>query len=741
MNLIKNLLKLFGKKTVLLILSFVIVIPSFVLTGCSDNTKAVYEVETEAKSISSQVLSTNSEYEMSWNDDLKCILLKSIKTGKIWSNIPYEYQLEGGSSANLNSTLNIIVSSQKNMEWTTVRGYTDAYENGRIFSEKIKNGIKVTYCFDKYEISVPVDYILREDSVEISIDPNEIVESGNKYLLVAAEVSPFMCSTLNADNNSYLFIPSGSGALMYAKEHLDGERSWSGEVYGIDVSRTEPRSLTIEESIRMPIFGIKAGEHSMLAIIENNAGSAVINASVGNSRTGYSIVYPTVYFRGYDVFDQDNKGDLKRVSGELSSNVFSIGYYPLKNGAGITEMADKYREYLSETGSFETSNVKNSPYSLTVLGGVVTTTSFLGIPKKELQVMTTFSDVKKIVAETIELTDIEPIVRIMGFGNSGINTGEIGGGFELPKVYGSKKERQELIFYLKNQKISAFFDFDLVRYSESGGGFSYINDTAKTAIFKRAERYVMQGPFREFNKDLNYRIIKRSLLSKATDNAIKMANKYELPAISLSTITNTAYSDYFEKKYYTKGNIEKDVAELLKRVKKSGYNISASAANAYAGGISDVIFDVPVNNGEYDNLDESIPFYQMVYRDIKPLYSPAVNLDSNPKKSIMIAATSGIGLGFTVIGDYDVSYDESQADKLYGMLFDDNQALIKDSIEILSRLYNNVSGAKINAYDILENGITKTVFDNGVTVFANHTNQVRNCPLGSLEPYGFEVDY
>ncbi len=741
MNLRKNILKSFGKKTVLLMLSLVIAIPSFILTGCSGESKAVYDVKTVAKSIPSQVLSTNNNYEMSWNDELKCILLKSIKTGKIWSNIPYEYQLEGGSSANINSTLNIIVSSQKTMEWTTVRGYTDAYENGRIFSEKIENGVRVTYCFDKYEISVPVDYILRKDSVEISINPNKIIESGSKYLLVAAEVSPFMCSALNADNNSYLLIPSGSGALMYAKEHLGGERSWSGEVYGLDVSRTEPRSLTIDESIRMPIFGIKAGEHSMLAIIEKNAGSAVINASVGNTRTNYSIIYPTVYFRGYDVFDQDNKGDLKRVSGEFSSNTTSIGYYPLENGGGVTEMADKYREYLDEIGNLEISKAESSPYALTVLGGVVTTTSFLGIPKKELQAMTTFSDIKKMVAETSELTGIAPNVRVMGFGDGGINTGKIGGGFKFPEVYGSNNDRKELISYLKNKKIEAFFDFDLIRYSKSGSGFSYINDSAKTAIFKRAEQYAKQGTFRTYNKDLTYRIINRTLLSKATDYAIKAADKYELPAISLSTITNTAYSDYSEKKYYTKGNIEKDVEELLTRVKKSEYKVSASAANAYAAGISDVIFDVPINNGEYDNLDESIPFYQMIYRDIKPLYSPAVNLDSNPKKAIMLAASSGIGLGFTVIGNYDVSYDESQADKLYGMFFDDNQDLIKDSVAALSKLHSAVLGAKINSYDILENGITKTVFDNGVEVFANHTNQAGNCPLGSLEPYGFAVDY
>lgn len=739
----KNKAEIFRKKIVTL-LSATFILTSIFLVGCDSTPKkaaTVYNKKAKAVSISSQTVAKNSEYELGWNDDLKCILLKSLETGKVWSNIPYEYQLKGGSSANLNSTLNITVSSQKTMEWSTVRGYTDAVENGRIFSEKIKDGIRVTYCFDKYEISVPVEYTLRKDSIAISVNPKNISESGRKYQLVSAEISPFLCSALNADNNSYFFIPSGSGAIMYAKEHLGGERSWSGEVYGADVSRAEPRSITNDEPVRMPLFGVKDGEHSMLAIIEENAGGAVINASVGNPRTGYSNIYPTVYFRGYDVFSQDNKGDLKRVSGALSSSVVTIGYYPLTSGAGVSQMAEKYRNYLEKSGKAVKSESKDSPYSLTVLGGVTTTTSVMGIPKKELRAMTEFSQIKPMLESSAELTGAMPNVRIMGFGNGGINAGEIAGDFKFPAVYGSKADRKALISYLKDTGISAFFDFDLVRYSKSGSGFSYTNDSAKTAIFKRAEQYAKTGTFRTYEKKLSYRIINRSLLSKAIDKTVKTANKYSLPAISLSSLTNTAYSDYSQSKYYTKGNIEADVSALIKKVKKSGYNVSASAANSYAAGVADVIFDVPLDNGGYDNLDESVPFYQMVYRDSKPIYTPAINLASNTKREVMLAAASGTGLGFTVIGGYDVSFAETQADKLYGMVFDDNKDLIKETVGKYLEFYNSVSRSKIKSYIISENGTTKTVFENGVTVFANHTNQVRDCPLGTLEAYDYAVEY
>lgn len=104
----------FSKKSrdiLVILLALSNVISIIFLSGCNGNNQAiVYDSKSPAISVESSVLATNSNYELVWNDDLKCVLLKSPTTGEIWSNIPYEYQLSGGSSANVNSTLNITVS-------------------------------------------------------------------------------------------------------------------------------------------------------------------------------------------------------------------------------------------------------------------------------------------------------------------------------------------------------------------------------------------------------------------------------------------------------------------------------------------------------------------------------------------------------------------------------------------------------------------------------------------------------
>lgn len=726
----------------LILLCLIYAVGATFLSGCGGNAQVtVYDSETPAVSVESGVIASNSKYELEWNDELKCVSLKAVETGEIWSNIPYEYQLSGGKSANVNSTLNITVSNQKSMEWSPIRGYIDAFQEGRIFSERIDNGIKVTYCFDNYEIAIPVEYVLREDSLQASIDPQKIVESGKNYLLLSVSLAPFMCSARNAEQGSYMFIPVGSGSLMYAEERLGTERSWSGEVFGADIARNIPRKLYEDEKITMPVFGVKDAEKSMLAIIESGAGSAEVEAEAGNPRTGYSTVYPTFYVRGYDIFEQTKKLDLKRVSGSLSQQKVTVGYYPLESGDGYVEMAERYREYLKENGDIINSEVTDSPYAVNILGGVTVTSSFAGIPIKELNCMTSFYDAQEMVEQLQKLTGIAPNVMLSGFGDGGITLGKLGGGFDISSVSGGKKQLNAFLSFCDKNSVNAFFDYDIVRYNASQNGFSYSSDMAKTAILKKAEGHFSSGAFRDFSDKWSYRLIKRSLLFKAAERVQKSADKLKLENVGLSTLSSIAYSDFSDKCYYTKGNIENDVKEILKSVRKSGKMVSGSAANSYAASLTDIVFEAPADNGGYDTLDEHIPFYQMVFGSGRPLYTTAVNTASNPQRLVMLAASSGMGLGFTLIGDYDVRFDEAQAAKLYGMLFDDNTQLIKELVSDYAGLYKAVASSQITEYEMSDNGISKTVFENGVVVFANHNNFEVECEIGKLGAYSYSAVY
>lgn len=721
------------------VLSFTLTLLS--LTACSGkNVKIGISFDTASNdSIASDTVAGNSNYELIWDDDAKFVMLKSLKNGKIWSTVPYEYYLSGGTSANVNSGLNLVVSNSQTFQWDNVNGFTEAYLNGRITSEKVKDGIKVTYYFDKYEISVPVVYTLRDDSIEISIDPAEIAE-GDKYLLVSLTPAPFLCSAVNSQTSSYLFIPTGSGAIMYTDERAGGERNYSGEVFGEDASRLLTEDLIDDEANRLPVFGACDNNNALLAIIESNAESAFVNAMAGNDRTGYSNVYAEFYVRGYDRIKSGTQilkyEDISKISDDFCLNKIKIGFYPLsESDASYTGMAKRYKRYLTDNNLVSESADTSNTYGVNIIGGVMSCATKFGFPGKSLNVMTTFDQAGQIIEELKNISEMTPEVCLTGFGNSGIIPGKVAGGFDFPAAFGSNKQHSQLENLCDDNNINLFTDFDLIRFSSSGNGFTAIFDTAKSATLQAVKRSNAQTPLRSFDTDNKYRLLKREKLDTAVQRLIKSAAKLSVSGIALSSLSNTAYSDYSENEYYVKGNSAADTEKYIKQVKEAKHKIASCAANAYAAALSDAVFDSPVDNGGYHAFDNTVPFYSMVFGASRHLYSSALNEAGNYQKQIMLSAIGGTRLSFTLINNFEISYLDIQTQRLYSSVFEDNKSLIEQTLKKYGPFYAAIKGAAVKDYLILSDNISKTVFDNGVVLYANHSASECESPLGDLGAY------
>jgi hypothetical protein len=318
------------------------------LIGCSENeVKVNYDTNSPITKENDNVIASNSNYELLWDSTACSVGIKSLKSGKIWSTVPYGYS---GTSSAVRSTININIMDTTSMKQDTVRGYTGTSSNNRISSEKTENGIKITYYFDNYQIAVPVEYTLRDDSLAMTLKTSEVVEGGN-YILVSVELSPYLASSENTPDG-YLFIPSGSGAIMNINNNAEATRKYTGVVYGDDASRILPEIPIDNQQIYMPVFGAVSGSNALLGIIETASETAEINAEAGNSRTNYSYVAPTFYLRGYDSFATTqwiwSYQDLNYMSDDVINTVITVGYYPLDDTeANYNGMAKCYKNYLT----------------------------------------------------------------------------------------------------------------------------------------------------------------------------------------------------------------------------------------------------------------------------------------------------------------------------------------------------------------------------------------------------------
>ena len=530
---------------------------------------------------------------------------------------------------------------------------------------------------------------------------------------------------------------------MYTNIDADGNRKITIGSANV-ASHDDTSGKFNSESTGMRVFGIKDDVNALMCIAEDTAGAVGISASAGDKKTDYSNVYPVFNFVDTDYFygKATNAAAVRHLSDRTQSKI-SVGFYPLSNEeADYNGMAKRYRKYLTDKGYISDDKCESaSPYSLTMLGGVLTTSSSMGIPVKTVKSMTDYAEAQKITESITKLTGIKPVVRLKGYTESGINYGEIAGGYDFSSEIGSAKEREKFEKYCKDNNIPLYFDFDLLKYSESGSGFSYSGDSAKTAVLHPAEKSGVNVPLRDANSNMTYRLIKRSKIEDAVNKLKDMIEDEKLSGVSITSLGQISYSDYSDGiKYAVTGGMEKDTVDSFKTIKKTGALVSASAATYFVAGLVDTVFDAPLGiSGKYQ-YDIEIPFYQMVYSGVTPLYSSAINLSSVPQQKIMMAASTGTGLGFTVINEFNKNFMETSAEKLYACVYEENKELIKSALDKYSEIYKAIDNSKIKNYDILENKVTKTVFENGVVVYANNSSDKVLSPIGELDGFDFRME-
>lgn len=116
--------------------------------------------------------------------------------GENLGHCPYDYYFSGASNADLQlySAITIDYIEPVNQQVKQIESYPGVM-NGRILAKAIEGGVQITYCFDKQQIAVPVQYLLRDDSLEIRIMVADIIEGDNEIYQI--KLAPFLASVAN----------------------------------------------------------------------------------------------------------------------------------------------------------------------------------------------------------------------------------------------------------------------------------------------------------------------------------------------------------------------------------------------------------------------------------------------------------------------------------------------------------------------------------------------------------------
>lgn len=722
------------------------------LSACTTGFESLeYQLVEESDKPVDTLIASNSKYTLELVKSDMSLVITDKTSGEKWSTTPID---DGGEQLDEFGmpikkhprVQSVLVVECKNFERDEVNNYysyLDAVQGGFVTHELIDNGVIINYHFAEAEVMIPLQCVLSDDGLKLSVDPNKIQENANKVLSVA--IAPFFCGVKNDTENSYIFVPSGSGALIDTTAKSEQGATYSAQIYGNDPTIDEVASISTKEPIRLNIFGTKMNGKAVCAIVDSSEDSAKINAISGSTTFGYSTCYASFQLRGYtnhtaQLFYDTVEGVV--YGKKMINKPISVTFCPLKGeDADYSGMAKCYRNYLTKNFGLKESG-NDIPLSIRVLGGTAMKQSFLGIPYDTVYPTATLSDAEKIINEVKNEVGTNFAVQLKGYGESGVDVGKIAGGFKIHKKLGNFGELNKLFDYSKSNNIALYFDVDIERFNKNFAGISKFFDSATNAGELKVLQYRYDIAVRDKQKETAYNLLSPAKFTEVFGKFLKKIAKHNLQGISLDSVSSVTYSDYIDKEnsdYYSKNGFSAAASSVIDSIKNGGKSFMASSANLYSAVKADIITEAPVNSEKDATFLCDVPFYQMVFKGSLPITVQSINLSANPRTQLLKAVESGSGLGYTVINNWDSSVINADMPYFYNSVFNDIKDGMFENAKELADYYGKINGKHITRHSVLENGLRETVFENGVTVYVNYTDKAISTVSGEVAPYDYLI--
>lgn len=728
-----------------LILLTCLVLAINMLTSCGTAAANIrsYSAPGQVKTVETGAVAQNDTHDLLWDADRACLILHNRLTGEIRSTIPYDYYLKGDDISDyqkLNFCSPVRLTCVDRYTAQSNIYYSDKLaQQNLIYSVKIKNGIRLIYIFEEIGVTVPIEYLLTDDGIEMRILVEEITEKDNLVYEIAP--APFFSAVKNSEE-SYLFVPSGCGALMYADESRSA-RNYSEPVYGEDASNQPLQAPASTQTVHLPVFGTSSPYGGVLGIIGEGSELGVIEASAGDSQLGYSAAYAAFRIRSMASSSMKNSNNTTQIVDKISPSKADISYvsvrYVLLDSAkcSYNDMAAYYRNFLVENKQLAVNEEKSGVF-LNVIGGVQIQKSFLGVPYHTVFAATTLKETEDIVSTLTKELQSELTVKLNGFTVGGIDGSKIGGGFRLGGSTGNKKALQQLSETCKKSGVPLLMNFDVVNFNTSSAGFSVKFDSAKNAnlvsVKKKSYSLVIQE---ELNLSDQTYFLARGKILPAVNKLIKKSDSFAVDGIALDSLGGVAYSDCSSAGYIAKQGMSGDVVKAISTLKKAGLATATENANLYAA-CADYVFSVPDTSSGYLYFDAEIPFYQMILKGSVSMSGESLNLSTDSKSLLLKAALTGCAVQFTVCNNFTDAFINTQHSGLAGSVFSDVRQDMVAADKALHEVWETVRGEQITFYE-RQGNTGHSVFSNGTEVYANFSGEKTETPVGILEGYTFKM--
>ncbi|MGN0604604.1 MAG: DUF5696 domain-containing protein [Oscillospiraceae bacterium] len=686
-------------------------------------------IRTEEEALAAaEIVAENDKLALYVNKSEVTLALVDKNTGEIWWSNPINADASSGKKAQiqeLKAGMVLTYGEPSKRKTTSINSKV----KGKAKISNVSNGIKITYKFNSAKITVPVTYTLEDDHLKLSVDTSEIKEEdGDKLTTKLAFMSTF--GSAEMDENGYFVIPDGSGALINFNNGKTGLKTYSGKVYGRDITPVTQTAPAVTEQVYLPMYGIVKGNSGMMVVADKGDTAATINAYVsGQNKTDFNACYFDFEIRTSDEYQLGASNDTPlRVFEKRGILVpeIEVRYYPVsksdKSEINYVDIAEKYRNYLtSDYGVTKSDSVKDVPLYVDLYGAVLKKESVLGFPVTMQHAATTFDEAKDILTE-LTADGADNIVATYNEWTSADINEKVSDKAKPASKLGGKSDFNSLLSFAESNNISIYPNVQNLTF-KTGGGYWTVTDTA-IRVSNAYSRQIIYDPAygieNKFYKSLS--LLAPEAYERMFNNLAKSYSKYGLENISVGTASTVIYGDYGKKA---------TSREMMKSIVREGYqklddqvgSILADGANAYVLPYVDRITDVPLNSSKFDIFDTDIPLYQIVMHGLKSYSTPAVNGQAQIGDVILSAVAAGSSLNFDLMAEEANELKDTRYDVYF---YADAEYWKKDAAStyaFVKEILSDVSEEQITGYTILPNGNTETTYSNGTKITVNYADK------------------
>ncbi|MGN0660258.1 MAG: DUF5696 domain-containing protein [Oscillospiraceae bacterium] len=690
-----------------------------------DSVKPVTEDEAMAKM---KLLCENDKLALYFDETETHLALKVKENGYIWWSEPFNadaaVNTKPAQIKDLKSSL-IISDSSNDTTTSSFASCVDENAKGEVKIKEIENGVRVDYVFSKkLGITIPVEYTLNGDYLEAKIIGKDIKESKKdaeaQVLLTAVSLLPSFGAADNTEEG-YFVIPDGSGAVINFNNGKDTYSKYSKMVYGRDITEVLLKKEAKTQQVYLPMYGIVKQDNAILAIADEGAERATLNAYVnGQNSSSYNSAYFSFTVRAKDTYyiANDTQNPLPMYeSANTELQDYSVRYYPIaKTGADYVTVAEKYRDYLKdEIGVTKKTEANDAAVYVDLYGGVYKETSVLGVPVNLKTAATTYDQAREILAELKSAGVENIVVDYKDWSNSAISQ-KVATKYDPAGKLGGKSDLKDLREYAAENGIPLYLDMEFVEFSKGGNGYNTLTDATVrlTKAYSRQTAYDLAWNIEHLTKS------KWSLLSPVEfegvfDKISKAFTKNEITNVSLGTSSYKLYGDYGKNGMNRTGMAQTVKAGYEKLDSEVG-SILADTANQYVLGSVDHITNVPLYSSGYDIFDYDIPFYQIVIHGLIPYSTTAINGSADSDQLFMLALSTGSNLGYDFLYRDNKALQNTDYNELFYANFAGWSETVKNQYDLISDIVKPLSDQLITGHKQVSKTVTETTFENGTVI-------------------------